>query len=365
MKKTALLHYWLTGMRGGEMVLSQFCNLLPDADVFTHALLKNRISSDITSHQIRESFIARLPFGRSHCQKYLPLMPQALKGWNLTNYDLIISSESGPVKGIRKRQDACHICYCHTPMRYLWDMYDFYYNSTGIGGKIAMRLFKESLRHYDLMSAECVDEFIANSEFVAERIKRIYGRESTVIHPPVDVDYFSNGPELERKFYLLAGQLVSYKRPDLVIEAFRKLPNQKLVVVGNGPMKKSLQKKAPANVSFVTSENRESMRELYSSAKALLFPGIEDFGIVPVEAQAAGCPVVALNFGGTAETVVDGVNGTHLQEQSVSALLEAIEKNASGKWNKAVMLQYAEKFSVARFQKQIKNFISSHAEICF
>ena len=360
MKKTALLHYWLIGMRGGEMVFSQLCDLFPDADVFTHALLKNKISPEITSHKVRESFIARLPFGRTHCQKYLPLMPLALKGWDLSDYDLIISSESGPVKGVRKRKDAFHICYCHTPMRYLWDLYDFYYSTTGVGGKVAMRLFKENLRRYDLKSAESVDEFIANSKFIAGRIKRIYGRESTVIHPPVDVEYFAGGPERERSFYLLAGQLVAYKRPDLVIEAFRKLPHQKLIVVGGGPMKKSLQKKAPKNVSFVTTENREKMRDLYSSAKALLFPGIEDFGIVPVEAQAAGCPVIALNFGGTAETVIGGVSGTFLREQSVSALLEAIEENASGKWDKSVMFQHVEKFSVARFQEQIKRFISTH-----
>lgn len=355
--KTALLHYWLTGMRGGEMVLAELCKLFPDADIYTHAAIPDKLIPAVTSHPITETLIAKLPFGRKHCQLFLPLMPYALKRLNFSEYDLIISSESGPIKGIIKPEHARHICYCHTPMRYLWDMYDLYYQSTGACGKLAMAAFKNYLRSYDLRSADSVDDFIANSKFVAERINRIYHREAAVIYPPVDVDFFSQASLRERTHYLFVGQLVCYKRPDLVVKTFARLPQEKLIVVGNGPLKKSLQKNATANVSFLPCNDREKIRDLYASSKALIFPGIEDFGIVPVEAQAAGCPVIAMNAGGTKETVLNGETGILMNEQTVTALLHAIEDAGHICWDSRKIKKHANRFSTTIFCRKINAFI--------
>ncbi len=352
-KKIALLHYWLLGMRGGEIVLEELCRMFPEADLYTHAVIHDKISPDIRRHSITESLIGRLPMGRTHCQKYLPLMPFALRQWDFSRYDLIISSESGPVKGIRKPAETRHICYCHTPMRYLWDMYDDYYQNAGFAGKVGMSVFKNYLRNYDLKSAECVDTFIANSNFVAERIKRIYDREATVIYPPVDVDFFIEAPILERKHYLFVGQLVCYKRPDLAVEAFRKLQNETLIIVGEGPMRKELEAQALPNVIFTGRCSREKLRELYASAKGLIFSGIEDFGIVPVEAIASGCPVIAMNIGGTAETVIDGVSGILMNEQSSAEILTCIEKLNAQSLDTDILRKQCLKFHTGIFQKQM------------
>lgn len=357
-KKIALLHYWLTNMRGGEMVFSEICKMFPHGDIFTHAAIPSKLNSDIRSHNINESFIAKLPLGRKHCQKYLPVMPTALKRWDFSEYDLIISSESGPVKGINKPPACRHICYCHTPMRYLWDMYDEYYNSTGIVGKIAMTVFRKYLQNYDLKSSECVDQFIANSKFVADRIKRIYKRDAVVVYPPVDIDFFKNCPQMERKHFLYVGALVCYKRPDLVVKAFSKLQNEKLIIVGNGSLYKELRKIATSNVEFISNPNRLKIRELYASAKALVFPGIEDFGIVPVEAQATGCPVIAMNIGGTAETVIDRVTGIHIEEQNQERILQAIEELSAMVINKEAMLSHVKKFSTTKFNYKFSSIVN-------
>lgn len=355
--KTALLHYWLTGMRGGEMVFDELCRMFPMADVYTHAALPAKLSSCITAHPLHESWIARLPLGRTHCQMYLPLMPFAQRSWDFSGYDLIVSSESGPVKGIRKPSGCRHICYCHTPMRYLWDMFDDYYADAGLLEKIAMRICKNYLRNYDLRSTECVDIFIANSCFVAERIKRIYDRNAIVIYPPVNIEYFGKAPALERKHYLFVGQLVCYKRPDSAVSAFSKLSDEVLLVVGDGPMLGRLERIASPNVRFLRHVTQEQLRTLYASAKALIFPGIEDFGIVPVEAMAAGCPVIALNHGGTAETVVPRKSGVFLKDQSPAAILEAIEQVRAWKWNRNLMYESTTCFSQRIFQRQMRQML--------
>ena len=354
--KTALLHYWLTNMRGGEKVLAALGEMLPDADIFTHAYIPSKLP-EFSRFNVKESFIARLPFGRKHPQAYLPLMPLATRSLNLEQYDLIVSSESGPIKGIRKPPDARHICYCHTPMRYLWDMYDDYYRSAGIVGKVAMKTFTKYLRQEDLKSAESVDEFIANSAFVAKRIKRIYGCESTVIHPPVDVNYFwenSIAPlsiNLEPKsYYLYAGELRDYKRPDLAVDACMKM-RRKLVIVGNGKMGDKLKKHVGQSreIVFMGRVSDAELRTVFSSARALLFPGIEDFGIVPVESQAAGIPVIARAEGGALETVVDGSTGLFFQEDSVSDLCAAIERFESMSWSPDACRSNATRFSAEKF----------------
>lgn len=339
--KTALLHYWLTNVRGGEKVLAALAEMYPNADVFTHAYVPGNMQSLFAGHRVSETFISRLPLGRSHPQAYLPLMPAASRSLRLDGYDLIVSSESGPIKGIRKPSGAKHVCYCHTPMRYLWDMYDEYYRSAGLAGKLSMKAFTGYLRREDLRSAESVDGFVANSAFVAERIKRIYGRDSVVVHPPVDVEFFSSGEPREKgDYYLFAGAPVKYKRLDLAEAACRKM-GRRLVVAGGG------------DVSDV------ELRDLYAGARALLFPGVEDFGIVPVEAQAAGTPVIAYGSGGALETVVDGETGLFFREQTVEALCNAIEEAEARSWNAEACRANAGRFSKARFIEGMNAAISS------
>lgn len=355
--KTALLHYWLTNMRGGEAVLEQFCQLWPDADIFTHAHDQKSVSDIINEHTISTTFINSLPGAKSNCQQYLPLMPHALKSLDLSGYDLIVSSESGPIKGIRKPQDCTHVCYCHTPMRYVWDMYEDYRRNASIPVKVAMSLFKNYLRGYDLRSADSVDHFIANSNFVAQRIKRIYDRESTVIHPPVSTDFYSRCNRDEKGYYLFVGHLTNYKRPDLAIDACTKM-DRPLVVVGDGHLGTALRKKAGGNVTFVGRTDREELRELYAGAKALLFPGIEDFGIVPLEAQAAGTPIIAFRGGGALETVVEDRTGLFFGKpnmQSLAAIIEEFESR-EGTFVLDALRSNAAKFSEANFRKQSRSF---------
>ena len=341
--RTALLHYWLTNVRGGEKVLAAIGEMLPEADIFTHVFGKGMRDEGRgmrwKGHLVTESFIARLPFGRRKPQAYLPLMPMASRSLGLDGYGLIVSSESGPIKGIRKPKGARHVCYCHTPMRYLWDMHDEYYRSAGLAGKLSMKLFTSYLRREDLKSAESVDEFVANSAFVAERIKRIYGRDSVVVHPPVDVEFFSAAERTSGDYYLFVGAPVAYKRLDLARAACAKM-GRELVVAGGG----------------VATD--EELRGLYAGAKALLFPGLEDFGIVPVEAQAAGCPVIAYGAGGALETVVEGRTGMFFKEQTIESLCAAIEEFESQEIAGAACRENARRFAKSVFTDKMNGLLS-------
>ena len=349
--KTALLHYWLTNMRGGEKVLAALGEMFPESAVYTHAFGKGMRDegSGIRwhGHEVHESLIASLPFGRKHPQAYLPLMPTATRALKLDGYDLIVSSESGPIKGVCKPKGARHVCYCHTPMRYLWDMHDEYYRDAGPLEKLAMNLFTPYLRKEDLKSAESVDTFVANSKFVAERIKRIYGRDSTVVHPPVDVEFFSNPntqtpkhPNTQTPYYLFAGAQVKYKRLDLAETACARMGRKLVVAKG---------------------VSDEELRALYAGAKALLFPGLEDFGIVPVEAQAAGTPVIAFGAGGALETVKDGETGLFFREQTVESLCGAIEEFESRSWDGAVCRAAARAFDGAAFAAGMAKIIGEES----
>lgn len=336
--RTALLHYWLTNLRGGEKVLAALAAMFPEADIFTHAYMPGMFGESsgahLWGHRVGETFIARLPFGRRHPQAYLPLLPAAARSLRLDGYELIVSSESGPIKGIRKPKGARHVCYCHTPMRYLWDMHDDYYRSAGLGGRLAMKLFTGRLRREDLKSAEAVDMFVANSSFVAERIRRVYGREATVVYPPVDVGFFGTAERTDGGYYLFVGAPVGYKRRDLAEEACRRM-GRRLVSAGGG------------------SVDDEELRRLYAGARALIFPGVEDFGIVPVEAQAAGTPVIAFGNGGALETVKDGETGLFFGEQTVESLCGAIEAFEGRPWSPALCRANAGRFGVKRFSAEM------------
>ena len=350
--KTALLHYWLTTLRGGEAVLAELCRIFPDADIFTHAWNRERTGAPFDRHRVTETFIAKLPGARRSCQKYLPLMPAALRRLDLSGYDLIVSSESGPAKGVRKPAGAFHVCYCHTPMRYLWDMYADYYAQASWPAKLAMHLWKNPLRRYDLKSAEAVDLFLANSAFVAERIRRIYDRDSVVVPPPVDTGFFRAADgEGKEDFYLFVGQLIAYKRPDLVVEMANRT-GRRVVIAGEGPMEAALRRAAGKSVRFAGRVGREELRSLYARARALIFPGVEDFGIVPLEAQAAGTPVIALGVGGALETVTAGSTGVFFPKAEADALIGAVEEFESMRFDPAVLRASAERFAPERFRER-------------
>ena len=348
----------MTNVRGGEKVLAALASLLPDADIFTHAYLREKMGGLFEGRRVRETFVARLPFGREHPQVYLPFMPTATRRIKLDGYDLIVSSESGPIKGIRKPSGARHVCYCHTPMRYIWDSSEEYFRTASIPRKIAMGIFLPYIRKEDLKSAEAVDTFVANSSFVADRIRRIYGRDSIIVHPPVDVEFFSSAkpeepspassdddggldacdPKFEEPYYLFAGANVPYKRLDLAAAACKRI-GRRLVVAGGGRV------------------TDEQLRELYANAKALIFPGIEDFGIVPVEAQAAGTPVIAFGCGGALETVVDGKTGLFFREQTEESLCAAIEEFEGREWSPDACRENARRFSPDVFLERMKGIL--------
>lgn len=354
--KIALLHYWMTNFRGGERVLAELAGLYPEAEIFTHAYRAAAMEGRFAGHHIHETMIAELPFGRRYCQAYLPLMPLALRRLKLDDFDLIISSESGPAKGVRKAPGAKHICYCHTPMRYLYDLYDEYYRNASFGGKLAMKFFRRKLMEYDLKSAESVDLFVANSRFVRDRIKRVYGRDAEVIHPPVETAFFAAGHYAREDYYLFVGQLTSYKRPELAVEACRRL-GRRLVVVGEGGMMKSLRRAAAPGTEFRGKLSGEALRSCYGRARALIFPGVEDFGIVPVEAMASGTPVIALGAGGALETVTDGETGLFFPEATTESLMAAMERFEKRSWEEALCRKRAEAFDAEVFRTKMRELV--------
>jgi len=355
--KTAIIHYWLVGMRGGEKVLEALCELYPQADIFTHVVAPDAISPRLRGHRIHTSFIARLPRAVSWYRSYLPLMPLALEQFDLREYDLIISSESGPAKGVVPRPDALHICYCHSPMRYVWNMYHEYLPSAGLLARASMPLLTHYLRTWDESSAARVDHFVANSHNVAARIRKYYRREAAVIHPPVDVEAFA--PDLSARtgsYFLMVGELVHYKRPDLAIRAFN-ATGKKLVVIGGGPMLGQLRREAKPNVLMLGPQPFEVLRYHYAHCRALIFPGEEDFGIVPIEAMASGRPVVAYRRGGALETVVDGVTGILFDRQDVEDLVAAVERADGMDFDPQALMRHACAFNRSRFKQEISAFI--------
>jgi glycosyltransferase involved in cell wall biosynthesis len=322
--KVALVHYWLVRMRGGEKVLEQLCSMFPDADIITHVYDAAHVSAVINRHRVRTTFINNLPFARKRYQDYLPLMPMALEQMDMQEYDLVISSESGPAKGVIARPDATHLCYCHTPMRYLWNMYPFYLNQANLARRALMSPIANYLRMWDHLSAQRVDSFVANSLSTAQRIKRYYDRQSVVVYPPVEVDSFT--PSLSNGgYYLCLGQLIPYKRADIAIRAFNAL-RLPLRVVGDGSEIRNLRAIAKDNIEFIGWASTEELHEHYAHCEALIFPGEEDFGIVPVEAMASGKPVIAYGRGGALETVVPGRTGLLFEHQHEDSLRRAVEQ---------------------------------------
>jgi glycosyltransferase involved in cell wall biosynthesis len=351
--KVALVHYWLVTMRGGEKVLEELCRLYPEADIFTHVVVPEKVSDTIKAHKITTSFISRLPGAAKHYQKYLPLMPLALEQFDLRGYDLVISSESGPAKGVITGENTLHLCYCHTPMRYLWNMYQDYREGAGGFTRAAMTPAFHYLRQWDYASAARVDHFLANSTTVQRRIAKTYRRASDVIHPPVAVEDFSPADAVE-DFYLYCGHLVPYKRADIAVEAFNR-QGGKLVIVGEGGEAERLKKMAGPNIRFAGALPDEALRRLYATCRALVFPGEEDFGIVPVEAMASGRPVIAYGKGGVCDSVRDGSSGILYPEQSVDGLVAALARfeREESRFVPAAIAAEAARFSASRFREEI------------
>lgn len=357
--KVAIIHYWLVGMRGGEKVIESLCEMYPDADIFTHAYAPHAISDLIKAHDIKTSFISRLPRPTKNYKSYLPLMPLALEQLDLRGYDLIISSESGPSKGIIPPAGALHVCYCHSPMRYLWNMFHEYRDSSGRLKRWMIPVLSHYLRNWDALSATRVHQFAANSRNVAKRVESYYRREATIVYPPVDVEAFSPIPAGEvDDYFLMVGELVAYKRPELAVQAFN-LSKRRLVIIGGGERLAAVKAMAGPTVEVLGPQPFSVLRHHYARCRALVFPGEEDFGIVPVEAMASGRPVVAFRRGGATESVVDGETGVFFDEQSVEALLDGLAACERTAFDSTRIAAHARKFGRDRFTSSMQNFIDA------
>lgn len=361
--KVAIVHYWLVGMRGGEKVIEELCTLFPQADIFTHAAIPENLSDRLRQHKITETFIARLPGGRKHYQKYLPLMPRALEALDLSGYDLVISSEAGPAKGVITDPDTLHLCYCHSPMRYVWDQYHVYRAQAGRAARAIMPLFAPSLRLWDHASAARPDEIIANSNFVRARVAKSWGRDARVVHPPVNLAAFQPGPPSEvDDYYLYVGELISYKRPDLMIEAFND-SGRRLLIIGDGAERADLEARAKSNIRFLGRADFQTLRHHYQRCQALIFPGVEDFGIIPLEAMACGRPVLAYGKGGALETIAPGRTGLFFDTpsvQSLNAVIDHFEQDLAQRLDPQIMAAHVAQFSQDRFRHEFSQIVADH-----
>ncbi|AOR78981.1 glycosyltransferase [Novosphingobium resinovorum] len=351
--RVAIVHYWLVSMRGGERVLERLLGLFPGADVFTHVYDESRMSESIRKANVTTTWINGLPFSRRLYQYYLPLMPMALEHLDLTGYDLVISSESGPAKGVITSPHAQHLCYCHSPMRYLWDHYHLYRKDANPIARAAMPLIYHRMRQWDMSSSARVDTIVANSSFIRERVRKFWRRESEVIHPPVDTRIFTPSLDVD-DHYLWVGQMVPYKRPDLAVEAFNRtgLP---LLMVGDGGMLARLKRVAGPNIRFVSRLGFNELRQAYARARGLVFTAEEDFGIVPVEAMASGRPVLAYGRGGVLDSVVPGETGLFFERQTADSLVDGIERFERWlpEFDPSVAVAQSNRFAPEHFDRKI------------
>ncbi len=359
--KTAIVHDWLMSLGGAERVLEAILELYPSPLFTLFQSAKYDAAKLLHKIPIQHSFIQKMPLVEAGYRHYLPLFPMAIERFDLSSYDLIISSSHAVAKGIKTHPRQLHICYCHTPMRYAWDLEGQYLESASLlKASVAKQVFK-FLRNWDLKATSRVDAFIANSHFVAERIKRLYGRESVVIYPPIST-HLMKTCEQKENFYLTVSRLVSYKRVDLMIEAFNQTPERKLKIVGVGPLFEKLQKKANSNIEFLGFQPDDAVQDLLSRAKGFIYAAEEDFGIALVEAQASGTPVIAYGRGGALETVIAGQTGLFFPEQTVSCLIEALEEFEKISWNGKLIREHSEKFGVDRFKRELKQFVDKQWE---
>jgi glycosyltransferase involved in cell wall biosynthesis len=349
--RVALVHDWLTGMRGGEKVLEAICRLFPDADLLTLVHRRQSVSPAIEGRRIRRSLIDRLPGATRWYREYLPFFPMAIEQFDLDDVDLVISTSSCAAKSVVPAGRARHLCYCHSPMRYAWDQFDAYFGPARLGRwpSAAARHVLARLARWDRDTAGRVDRFVANSRHVAGRIARYYNREATVVHPPVDTAFFTPDGATSASNFLVVSALVPYKRLDIAIDAAARV-GRPLTVVGTGPDEARLRASAGPSVTFAGGVDATTLRDLYRRATAVILPGEEDFGIAPVEAMACGRPVVALGRGGATETVLPGVSGILVEEPSVDAFAAAMADATVRPFDSSAIRAHAERFSVERFE---------------
>jgi len=372
--RVAIVHYWFVNRRGGERVVETMAEMFPNADVFAVVADHEQLAPLLKRRSVKTSSLQKIPGSRRWHRHMLPLYPFALEQFDLRGYDLVLSSESGPAKGVLTGSRTCHICYCHSPMRYLWDFYHAYRNGKSLGtvSRPIFTVVAHYLRLWDAASAARVDHFVANSQNVAARIRKHYRRESTVIHPPVKVRAGYIADRIE-DYYMVAGQLVDYKRFDLAIEACNRL-GRRLHIVGEGEQWKTLRKNAGPTIKFCGALSDAELREQYAHCRALLFAGEEDFGIVPVEALSFGRPVIAFGRGGVMETVkgfypdapvpAESSCGVFFREQSTDALVEAMRafEAAENRFSPFFISQQAERFDEAHFKEKFGQFVFEKLE---
>ena len=355
--RVAIVHDWLTNMGGAEQVVRVLKEMFPDAPIYTSLFEPKKLSEDLAKADVYPTFLQKLPRKLRKQQFLLPLMPLAFEQFDFSGYDLVISSSSACAKGIITSVETYHLCYCHTPMRYAWDFtHEYIDNMHGVKKMIA-HLLMHRIRQWDRSSADRVDMFLANSSVVQRRIKKHYRRESTIVYPPVEIERFV--PDEKREdFYLVVSRLVPYKRVDLAIKACCAL-GRKLVVIGDGEQRTELERMAGSMVRFLGRQPDEVVDDYMGKARAFLFPGYEDFGITMVEAQAAGCPVIAFNKGGAQDIVINNETGILFHEQSDKSLVKAIRDFENTSFNVAKLVDNVNKFSVQRFKGSIEMILKN------
>ena len=359
--KIALVHDWLITMGGAEKVLEGLIQTFP-SNLYTLLKDKKRLKGTLfESMKIQTSFIEKLPFSKKRYRSYLPLFPLAIEQFDLSEYDLVISSSHCIAKGVLTHADQMHICYCHTPMRYAWDLYQQYLRESklksGVKGLLA-KVFLHYLRLWDTQSSSRANLYVANSNYVARRIFKLYQKEAEVIYPPVDVNYFEL-EEIKEDFYVTASRFVSYKKIDLIVEAFGHMPDKKLVVIGDGPDMEKIKAKAQKNVEILGFQSDEVLRCYLQKARAFVFAALEDFGILPVEAQACGTPVIAFGKGGVLETVLENQSGIFFREQTVASVVQAVLDFEKKEFYPQLIRQHAETFREENFKTKFKCLVET------
>jgi glycosyltransferase involved in cell wall biosynthesis len=355
----AIVHDWLTGMRGGEKVLEVLCELYPEAELFTLLHVRGSVSETIERHTIHTSALQHLPGVRHYYRECLPVFPSLIERFDFSRFDLVISSSHCVAKSARAPEGVRHICYCHTPMRYAWDQFDAYFGPGRIGRlpSAVMGTVMARLARWDRDTSSRVSRYVTNSQHVAGRISRYYNREATVVYPPVDTDFFHPDTTPPEGFALVVSALVPYKRLEIAIEACERA-GVPLKVVGDGPSRAALERVAKSGTQFLGRRPDEEVRDLYRRAAVMLLPGEEDFGIAPLEAQACGRPVVALGRGGAVETIVHEQTGFLVNEPTVEAFADAIARAMVTRFDSAAIRRHAETFGRERFRNEIRAVIA-------
>ncbi|MEI7541961.1 MAG: glycosyltransferase [bacterium] len=355
--KVAVVHDWLTGIRGGEKVLEQILLLYPEAEIFTLICDKSKLTPAILKHKIHTSFLQAIPGIFKTYRNFLPIFPAAIESFDMKGFDLIISSSHCVAKGIKPYKDTRHICYCHTPMRYAWDQFPNYFSvkRNGIAKYSLIAAIMPFLRTWDVKSSPRVSSFMANSNTVKDRISKYYNRESKVVHPPVDTDFYTLG-NIKEDYYLMVSALTEYKKVDYAVSLFNRFPDKKLVVIGGGPLLQKIRSMAGNNITLLDYKSDEEIKSHYQKAKAFIFPGEEDFGITMAEALACGTPVLAFHKGGSRDIVTEGVTG-EFYDGTDESFIKSLEKISNKRYDDKKMRQAALNFSKDKFRENFMAFV--------